>query len=85
MVPSRTFCLFVTGTRALLRVFYLSNLNADFLFADFQQVIQTFGAKDQDLPLAGQHFAFKSPKEDGKNRNFTIRDFGSECNLLNRV
>ncbi|XP_056868773.1 cadherin-12-like [Takifugu flavidus] len=41
------------------------------------QVIQTFGAKDQDLPSAGQQFAFKSPKEDGKNRNFTIRDFGN--------
>uniref|UniRef100_A0A673D0Q7 Cadherin-12 n=1 Tax=Sphaeramia orbicularis TaxID=375764 RepID=A0A673D0Q7_9TELE len=41
------------------------------------QVIQTFGAKDQDLPSAGQQFSFKSLKEDGKNKNFTIRDFGN--------
>ncbi|XP_062297128.1 cadherin-12-like isoform X4 [Scomber scombrus] len=41
------------------------------------QVIQTFSAKDQDLPPAGQQFSFKSPKEDIKNKNFTIRDFGN--------
>ncbi|KAA8580537.1 hypothetical protein FQN60_013495, partial [Etheostoma spectabile] len=41
------------------------------------QVIQTFSAKDQDLPTAGQQFSFKSPKEDIKNKNFTIRDFGN--------
>uniref|UniRef100_UPI0037E79917 cadherin-12-like isoform X3 n=1 Tax=Semicossyphus pulcher TaxID=241346 RepID=UPI0037E79917 len=41
------------------------------------QVIQTFSAKDQDLPSAGQQFSFKSPKEDVKNKNFTIRDFGN--------
>lgn len=46
----------------------------------FQQVIQTFSAKDQDLPMSGQQFSFKSPKEDVKtNKNFTIRDFGSKC------
>lgn len=43
-----------------------------------QQVIQTFSAKDQDLPSAGQQFSFKSSREDNKNRNFTIRDFGSK-------
>lgn len=73
--------MFLIGPHARLRVFYFSNPNIPFVFAEFQQVIQTFGAKDQDLPSAGQQFAFKSPKEDGKNRNFTIRDFGSECNL----
>ncbi|XP_042255223.1 cadherin-12-like isoform X3 [Thunnus maccoyii] len=41
------------------------------------QVIQTFSAKDQDLPTAGQQFTFKLPKEDIKNKNFTIRDFGN--------
>lgn len=42
-------------------------------------MIQTFGAKDQDLPTSGQQFSFKSPKEDLKNnKNFTIRDFGSK-------
>lgn len=49
---------------------------------NFQQVIQTFGAKDQDLPMAGQQFSFKSPKEDLKNKNFTIRDFGSKCSRV---
>lgn len=78
MVLTGTIFLFLTGPHALLRVFYLSNPNIHFVFTLFQQVIQTFGAKDQDLPSAGQQFAFKSPKEDGKNRNFTIRDFGSE-------
>lgn len=43
-----------------------------------QQVIQTFSAKDQDLPSAGQQFSFKSSREDNKNKNFTIRDFGSK-------
>uniref|UniRef100_A0A8C6TA33 Cadherin domain-containing protein n=1 Tax=Neogobius melanostomus TaxID=47308 RepID=A0A8C6TA33_9GOBI len=41
------------------------------------QVIQTFSAKDQDLPSAGQQFSFKAVKEDGKNKNFTVRDFGN--------
>ncbi|KAK1884794.1 Cadherin-12, partial [Dissostichus eleginoides] len=41
------------------------------------QVIQTFSAQDQDLRAAGQQFSFKSPKEDMKNKNFTIRDFGN--------
>ncbi|XP_037311779.2 cadherin-12-like [Pungitius pungitius] len=41
------------------------------------QVIQTFSAKDEDLPTAGQQFSFRSPKEDIKNKNFTIRDFGN--------
>uniref|UniRef100_A0A3B5AJ71 Cadherin 12 n=1 Tax=Stegastes partitus TaxID=144197 RepID=A0A3B5AJ71_9TELE len=41
------------------------------------QVIQTFSAKDQDLPTAGQQFSFRSTKEDLKNKNFTIRDFGN--------
>lgn len=41
-------------------------------------MIQTFSAKDQDLPSAGQQFSFKSSREDNKNRNFTIRDFGSK-------
>ncbi|CAB1447943.1 unnamed protein product [Pleuronectes platessa] len=48
--------------------------------AERREVIQTFGAKDQDLPMSGQHFSFKSPKEDFKsNKNFTIRDFGRKC------
>lgn len=42
------------------------------------QVIQTFGAKDKDVPSAGQQFSFRTPKEDMKNKNFTIRDFGSK-------
>uniref|UniRef100_A0A672FHV2 Cadherin-12 n=1 Tax=Salarias fasciatus TaxID=181472 RepID=A0A672FHV2_SALFA len=41
------------------------------------QVIQTFSAQDQDLPSAGQQFSFRSPKDDFKNKNFTIRDFGN--------
>uniref|UniRef100_A0A8C7ZBH3 Cadherin-12 n=1 Tax=Oryzias sinensis TaxID=183150 RepID=A0A8C7ZBH3_9TELE len=41
------------------------------------QVIQTFGAKDKDVPSAGQQFSFRTPKEDMKNKNFTIRDFGN--------
>uniref|UniRef100_A0A8C5GHQ3 Cadherin-12-like n=2 Tax=Gouania willdenowi TaxID=441366 RepID=A0A8C5GHQ3_GOUWI len=41
------------------------------------QVIQFFSAKDQDLPSAGQQFSFRSPKDDIKNKNFTIRDFGN--------
>lgn len=46
----------------------------------FPQVIQTFSAKDQDLPSAGQQFSFKATREDLKhNKNFTIRDFGSKC------
>lgn len=45
--------------------------------AKMGQVIQTFSAKDQDLPTAGQQFSFKSPREDIKNKNFTIRDFGN--------
>ncbi|XP_061569891.1 cadherin-12-like isoform X2 [Cololabis saira] len=38
---------------------------------------QTFSAKDQDLPSAGQQFSFRTSKEDMKNKNFTIRDFGN--------
>uniref|UniRef100_A0A665X2H8 Cadherin-12 n=1 Tax=Echeneis naucrates TaxID=173247 RepID=A0A665X2H8_ECHNA len=46
--------------------------------AKMGQVIQTFSAKDQDLPMSGQQFSFKSPREDVKvNKNFTIRDFGN--------
>ncbi|KAM8882051.1 cadherin-12-like isoform 3-T3 [Synchiropus picturatus] len=41
------------------------------------QVIQTFSARDQDLPAAGQQFSFKASKDDLKNKNFTIRDFGN--------
>uniref|UniRef100_A0A3Q2Q8I8 Cadherin 12a n=1 Tax=Fundulus heteroclitus TaxID=8078 RepID=A0A3Q2Q8I8_FUNHE len=41
------------------------------------QVIQVFSAKDQDLPSAGQQFSFRTSKEDIKNKNFTIRDFGN--------
>ncbi|KAK0152144.1 Cadherin-12 [Merluccius polli] len=41
------------------------------------QVIQMFSAKDQDLPNAGQQFSFRSPKDDLKNKNFTVRDFGN--------
>ncbi|KAL4631036.1 cadherin-12 [Arapaima gigas] len=41
------------------------------------QVIQVISAKDQDLPPTGQKFIFKSPPEDIKNKNFTIRDFGN--------
>ncbi|MED6261100.1 Cadherin-12, partial [Ataeniobius toweri] len=40
-------------------------------------VIQIFSAKDQDLPSAGQQFSFRTSKEDVKNKNFTIRDFGN--------
>uniref|UniRef100_A0A3B5MA51 Cadherin domain-containing protein n=1 Tax=Xiphophorus couchianus TaxID=32473 RepID=A0A3B5MA51_9TELE len=41
------------------------------------QVIQIFSAKDQDLPSAGQQFSFRTSKEDVKNKNFTVRDFGN--------
>ncbi|KAF3836433.1 hypothetical protein F7725_028991 [Dissostichus mawsoni] len=41
------------------------------------QVFRRFSAQDQDLRAAGQQFSFKSPKEDMKNKNFTIRDFGN--------
>ncbi|XP_056627776.1 cadherin-12 [Triplophysa dalaica] len=41
------------------------------------QVIQFIGAKDQDLPQAGQRFSFKSPQEGVQTKNFTIRDFGN--------
>lgn len=41
------------------------------------QVIQTVSAVDKDLPPVGQRFFFKSPKE-LRNRNFTVRDFGSK-------
>ncbi|KAL1006760.1 hypothetical protein UPYG_G00076580 [Umbra pygmaea] len=41
------------------------------------QVIQTFGAKDQDLPQAGHTFSFKPSEKNGNNKNFTIRDFGN--------
>lgn len=42
------------------------------------QVIQTFSAKDQDLPQNGHKFSFKPSETDINNKNFTIRDFGSE-------
>uniref|UniRef100_A0A3P8XFC1 Cadherin-12 n=1 Tax=Esox lucius TaxID=8010 RepID=A0A3P8XFC1_ESOLU len=41
------------------------------------QVIQTFSAKDQDLPQAGHMFSFKPSEKDVNNKNFTIRDFGN--------
>ncbi|XP_054915445.1 cadherin-12-like [Poeciliopsis prolifica] len=41
------------------------------------QVIQIFSAKDQDLQSAGQQFSFRTSKEDVKNKNFTVRDFGN--------
>lgn len=41
------------------------------------QVIQTVSAVDKDLPPVGQRFFFKTPKE-LRNRNFTVRDFGSK-------
>ncbi|XP_044074544.1 cadherin-12-like isoform X4 [Siniperca chuatsi] len=40
------------------------------------QVIQMVSAVDKDLPPVGQRFFFKSTKE-LRNRNFTVRDFGS--------
>ncbi|XP_064799812.1 cadherin-12-like isoform X1 [Oncorhynchus masou masou] len=41
------------------------------------QVIQTFSAKDQDLPQNGHKFSFKPSEKDINNKNFTIRDFGN--------
>uniref|UniRef100_A0A1A8IT26 Cadherin-12 n=1 Tax=Nothobranchius kuhntae TaxID=321403 RepID=A0A1A8IT26_NOTKU len=41
------------------------------------QVIQIFSAKDQDLPSSGQQFSFRTSKDDVKNKNFTVRDFGN--------
>ncbi|KAJ4936602.1 hypothetical protein JOQ06_001191 [Pogonophryne albipinna] len=41
------------------------------------QVIQTLSALDRDRPPVGQRFFFKAPKE-LRNRNFTVRDFGSK-------
>lgn len=49
-----------------------------FVFFHAYQVIQIFSAKDQDLPSAGQQFSFRTSKEDVKNKNFTVRDFGSK-------
>lgn len=40
-------------------------------------MIQTISAVDRDLPPVTHRFFFKSPKE-LRNRNFTIRDFGSK-------
>ena len=45
--------------------------------AKVYQVIQTINATDKDLPTVGQKFFFKSPREI-RNRNFTVRDFGSK-------
>ncbi|XP_077480401.1 cadherin-12-like isoform X2 [Stigmatopora argus] len=41
------------------------------------QVIQVFSAKDEDLPNAGQQFSFRATKDEIRNKNFTIRDFGN--------
>ncbi|XP_019730800.1 cadherin-12-like isoform X2 [Hippocampus comes] len=41
------------------------------------QVIQLFSAKDQDVPNSGQQFSFKATKDEVRNKNFTIRDFGN--------
>ncbi|XP_038551177.1 cadherin-12-like, partial [Micropterus salmoides] len=48
------------------------------------QVIQIVSAVDKDLPPVGQRFFFKSPKE-LRNRNFTVRDFGSKRLWLSTV
>ncbi|KAA8587604.1 hypothetical protein FQN60_016466 [Etheostoma spectabile] len=45
------------------------------------QVIQTVSAVDKDLPPVGQRFFFKSPRE-LRNRNFTVRDFGTASRLI---
>lgn len=45
----------------------------------FSKVIQLVSAQDRDLPAVGQRFYFKALK-DVRNRNFTIRDFGSKSN-----
>ncbi|XP_076855738.1 cadherin-12 isoform X2 [Brachyhypopomus gauderio] len=45
--------------------------------AKLGQVIQVISAKDQDLPMSGQKFSFRSPQEGMKNKNFTIKDFGN--------
>ncbi|KAI4891753.1 hypothetical protein NFI96_030071 [Prochilodus magdalenae] len=41
------------------------------------QVIQIISAKDQDLPMKGQKFSFRSQQEGLKSKNFTIKDFGN--------
>ncbi|KAK2866544.1 hypothetical protein Q7C36_002600 [Tachysurus vachellii] len=41
------------------------------------QVIQIFSAKDEDIPMTEHNFSFKSPQEEVKNKNFTIKDFGN--------
>lgn len=51
----------------------------------FSQVIQTFSAKDQDLPQSGHKFSFKPSERDVNNKNFTIQDFGSELQYLDQV
>uniref|UniRef100_A0A3P8Y817 Cadherin-12 n=1 Tax=Esox lucius TaxID=8010 RepID=A0A3P8Y817_ESOLU len=40
------------------------------------KVIQTISATDKDIPVVGERFFFKSPREI-RNRNFTVRDFGN--------
>lgn len=57
-------------------IFFFNRLFVKNHFAP-TQVIQTVSAVDRDLPPVGQRFFFKSPKE-LRNRNFTVRDFGSE-------
>ncbi len=56
---------------------WFSVLNRLCLYLLHDKVIQMVSAVDKDLPLVGQRFFFKSPKE-LRNRNFTVRDFGSK-------
>lgn len=46
-----------------------------------EKVIQLFSAKDQDVPNSGQQFSFKATKDEVRNKNFTIRDFGSKSSM----
>ncbi|KAF5907371.1 cadherin-12-like, partial [Clarias magur] len=41
------------------------------------QVIQIFSAKDEDIPMREHNFSFRSPQEEIKIKNFTIKDFGN--------
>ncbi|KAJ8337008.1 hypothetical protein SKAU_G00382280, partial [Synaphobranchus kaupii] len=41
------------------------------------QVIQTITARDGDNPPMGPRFFFRSPPQDVKDKNFTIRDYGN--------
>ncbi|KAG5841951.1 hypothetical protein ANANG_G00172500 [Anguilla anguilla] len=41
------------------------------------QVIQTITARDSDSPPMGPRFFFRSPPQDFKDKNFTIRDYGN--------